>query len=123
MKRVFTPAHKLELHKALKGKRKSEETREKIRVVMTGRKLSEKTKLRMKLRENRKQRIHQKIMEHYLKVHEISPKLDRRKIQTQCHICRKEIEGPNYAKGRPPELRLSTDSAQILSSSCLFTDG
>jgi hypothetical protein len=91
MVKHFTPMHKLKLSRALKGRKKSEETKERISFAMTGRKLSKKTRVKMQLRENRKQAIHQRLVKHYLEKHEAKPRLDRRRIVRVCHICDQEV--------------------------------
>ena len=64
-----TDVHKWNLSKALTGKRKSKEIREKIRVKLTGTHPSEITRIKMKKYATLKRKLHSALIKHLTKIH------------------------------------------------------
>lgn len=89
---VFTPIHRLNLAKSLRGKRKLKETKEKISRKMMGRKINESTKKKHRKNALLRSSWVKAIEIHMYKNHNSKVRFNRRKIYPNtCHICGKVI--------------------------------
>lgn len=86
--RKFTPMHKLNLSKALTGKRKPKEIKEKIALAMRTVIVQENTRKKHQSQALYRSKITKQLEQHIANAHpKIKCRLDRRRLQTQCHAC------------------------------------
>lgn len=90
-KKFFSPAHRLNLSKALLNKRKSRATKEKISIKMLGHKVLPSTRAIISRQQKEKLAYANAFIRHRKLKHQDTSPVDRRRRYRECFVCHHKL--------------------------------